>query len=239
MLADASKNTSSGQLTHGIELDASITSVVEFIEVHFAQFREKIKGEVTASEKSLTDKLCKYFNRHAGNYPFYFHHENVEDHSTGKSPQTDIATVSRSEQITIGDKNYNEWDSFFSIEAKRLPTPGHNREKEYVIGQERPSGGIERFKNRIHGKNLKYAAIIAYIQEEDANHWYLKINNWVSELISSTPDLWKEDDKLIKQDSKLIGIDKFVSKNSRSKVDEKEDLISLFHFWINLIDKKD
>ena len=234
MLADAPKNTSSGQLTHGIELDTSITSVVEFIEVHFAHFREKVKGEITTSEKSLTDKLCKYFNRNAGNSPFYFHHENVENHSTGKSPQVDIGTVSRCEQIIIGGRSYNEWDSFFSIEAKRLPTPGQNREKEYVIGQDKPSGGIERFKKRIHGKDLKYAAVIGYIQKEDSNHWFLKINDWIGELMSSAPDLWKEDDKLIKQDSKLSGIDNYVSKNFRSVVEGQEDFISLFHFWINL-----
>ncbi|MDC7996333.1 hypothetical protein [Altibacter sp. HG106] len=236
MLADASRNTSSGQLTHGIELDSSITSVVEFIEIHFTQFREKVKGEITASEKSLTDKLCKYFNRNAGSYPFYFHHENVENPASGISPQTDIGTLSDNEKLVIGDRSYGEFDSFFSIEAKRLPTPGQNREKEYVIGQDRPSGGIERFKSGIHGKNLKYAAIIGYIQEEDANHWYLKINNWIGELMSSTPDLWKEDDKLIEQASKLDGINKFVSKNFRSEAKGQEDFISLFHFWISLID---
>ncbi|WP_373059984.1 hypothetical protein [Zunongwangia sp. H14] len=237
MLADTSKNTTSGQLTHGIELDSSITSVVDFIEVHFAQFREKIKGEVTASEKSLTDKLCKYFNRNAGNYPFYFHHENVEDHSTGKSPQIDIGTVSRSEQIKIGDRNYSEWDSFFSLEAKRLPTPGHNREREYVIGQDRRSGGIERFKNGIHGKPLKYAAIIAYIQKEDADHWFLKINDWILELLDSDPDVWTEQDKLIRTQSESIGVDKFLSKSSRAWGKEKQEHINLYHLWINLADE--
>jgi len=191
MLADGSQNISNGQLTHGIELDSSINSVVKFIEVHFAQFREKVTGEITASEKSLTDKLCKYFNRNAGSYPFYFHHENVENPASGISPQTDIGTLSDNEKLVIGDRSYGEFDSFFSIEAKRLPTPGQKREKEYVIGNDRPSGGIERFKKGIHGKNLKYAAIIGYIQEEDMNHWYLKINEWISELITSTPNLWK------------------------------------------------
>nr|GEX82867.1 hypothetical protein [Tanacetum cinerariifolium] len=34
----------------------------------------------------------------------------------------------------------------FVLEAKRLPTPGSGRTKEYVIGVEKNSGGIERFK---------------------------------------------------------------------------------------------
>jgi len=234
MLADDTQNISGGQLTHGVELDSSIISVVEFIEVHFVKFRDKVKGEITTSEKSLTDKLCKYFNRNAGNYPFYFHHENVENPTSGISPQTDIGTLSDSEKLVIGDRSYGEFDSFFSIEAKRLPTPGQNREKEYVIGNDKPSGGVERFKKGIHGKNLRFAAIIGYIQEEDTSHWYLKINEWISELIISTPKLWKENDKLVKQDIEQKGLDKFTSKNFRLEVDGEEDFIDLFHFWINL-----
>ncbi len=238
MLSDASRNISSGQLTSGIELDSSIKSVIEFIEVYFTEFSQKVKGEITTSEKSLTDRVCKYFNRNAGKYPFYFQHENVEDHTTGKSPQIDIATLSRSEQIIIGDRSYNEFDPFFAIEAKRLPTPGHKREKEYVVGHERQCGGIERFKKEIHGKNLKFAAIIGYIQEKNGNHWFLKINEWIGELITSNPAFWKKDDRLIKQNTKPKGLDKFISKNFKSDDNGQEEFINLFHFWISLVDEK-
>ncbi len=235
MLSDNLQNYSSGRLTGGIELDSSIKSVVEFIEVHFAEFSKEVKGEISTSEKALTDKLCKFLNRNAGAHPFFFHHENVENHTSGKSPQIDIGTISYSDKLIIGDRSYTEYASFFSIEAKRLPTPGQNREKEYVIGHDRPSGGIERFKKRIHGKDLKYAAVIGYIQKNDANHWFLKINDWIGELITSDPKVWREDDKLIKNKSKSTGLNKFSSKNSRETNDGQEDHINLFHFWINLI----
>lgn len=146
MLADSSQNIGGGRLTHGIEPDSSIKSVIEFIEIHFANFSQKVKGEIASSEKALTDKLCKFLNRKASKYPFFFHHENVENHASGMSPQTDIGTLFESERLIIGDRCYGEFDSFFSIEAKRLPTPGQNREKEYVIGHDKPCGGIERFK---------------------------------------------------------------------------------------------
>lgn len=230
MLADASRNSSSGKLSNGIELDASIKAVIDFIEIHFVEFSKKAKGEVTTSEKSLTDKLCKFLNRQASSCPFFFQHENVEDHSTGASPQTDIGTVSQSEHLIIGDRSYGEFDSFFSFEAKRLPTPGQYREKEYVIGHDRESGGIERFKKGIHGKTLKYAAIIGYIQKEDADHWFLKINDWIGELITTFPKEWNEDDKLI-QNALASEIAKYESKNSRLKTG---DHINLLHFWINL-----
>lgn len=232
MLADSLQNNGNGKLTRGIELDASIKVVIEFIEVHFSEFSNKVKGEISTNEKALTDKLCKFLNRKVGNYPFYFHHENVENHASGISPQTDIGTLSKNVQLTVGDMSYGEFESFFSLEAKRLPTPGQYREKEYVIGYNKPSGGIERFKKRIHGNHLKYAAIIGYIQKEDKNHWFLKINGWIDELIFSAPREWKENDKLTNIGECSENVSKFISKNSRQEVDGVEDFIELFHFWI-------
>ena len=43
--------------------------------------------------------------------------------------------IYENENLIIGDRNYGEFDPFFSIEAKRLTNPGHKREKEYVIGK--------------------------------------------------------------------------------------------------------
>jgi hypothetical protein len=236
MLADALQNNSSGKLTEGIEVDSSIKSVIQFIEIHFANFSKEVKGELTTSERSLNDRLCKFLNRNAGSYPFFFQHENVEDTTSGTSPQTDFGTISEDKFLTIGDRIYGQFDSFFSIEAKRLPTPGHNRQKEYVIGYEKPKGGIERFKKSLHGENLKYAAIIGYIQKEDANHWFLKINDWISELIISSPEFWKDDDKLKFAENTILDVHKFTSKNFRLYNNSNSDFIELFHFWINLID---
>lgn len=235
MLADDSLDISSGQLTSGIELNSSITSVIEFIEIYFAQFKEIAMGEVSTSEKSLTDKLCKYFNRKAGHLPYYFHHENVENPLSGQSPQIDIGTVSRNEMLRVGDRSYSWDESFFSLEAKRLPIPGTIREKEYVTGIGGTiSGGIQRFKHGKHGERLKYAAIIGYIQQNDARHWFLRINEWVDELIASNPNFWDERDKLIRSNIQPIDIDKYESKHVRLKSDGSVDEIELFHFWISL-----
>lgn len=236
MLADQVENRINGQLSEGIEVDASVKVVIEFFEIYFPEFSEKVKGDITASERALTDKLCKFFNRKTGSYPFYFHHENVEDHSSGKSPQTDIGTISREERITVEDRVYGDWDSYFSIEAKRLPTQGYNREKEYVIGHDKPNGGMERFKKRIHGKNLKYAAIIAYVQKEDFDYWYLQINGWIEELIKTSSGEWINEDKLIKSGARpAMNLVKFVSDNILLPVTPKPQKTRLFHFWINLV----
>ncbi len=234
MLADSSQNSSSGVLTNGITKDASIKAVVEFISKYFAQFSERVKGETTTSERVLTDKLCKFLNRHASSFPFYFHHENVENTEKGNNPQVDIGTVSRSELLQVEDRAYGEFDSFFSIEAKRLPTPGAKREKEYVIGTDKASGGIERFKKGIHGENLKYAAMIGYIQSEDAPHWFVQVNDWISDLIATVPSEWNDNDKLIEllTDKKGTILSTYTSRNSR--VTSSGGIITIFHFWVTL-----
>lgn len=239
MLADTSQNISSGKLTHGIEIDSSIKSVVEYIQTQLGVFRLKYLGETSAVEDTLNENLFIILQRNIGARPYFFKPEKIQNPDSGRSAKTDMGVLSIEEQIKVLDRAFNENDAFFEIECKRLPTPGQNRKKEYVIGQERPSGGIERFKKKIHGKNLKYAAIIGYIQEEDANHWFLKINDWIGELIASTPDLWKADDKLIKKNTELNGLDKFISKNFRSEVNGQEDFVNLFHFWISLTDEND
>mgnify|MGYP003639893008 CR=1 FL=1 len=238
MLADQVEHSDNGQLTGGIEVDSSVKAVIEFIEIHFPRFSEKIKGDTTASEKAITDKLCKYFNRQAGSYPFQFHHENVEDHTSGKSPQTDMGTLSREEQITVDDRVYGEWDSYFSIEAKRLPTLGHNREKEYIIGYDKPNGGMERFKKGIHGKNLKYAAIIAYVQKENFDYWFLQINEWINDLVKISHGDWTDEDKLRKSGThSTVKLARFESDNIRLPITPEPQKTRLFHFWISVVEK--
>ncbi|WP_051692048.1 hypothetical protein [Pedobacter borealis] len=234
MLANVSQNISCGKITVGLEPDQTVKSVIEFLELNFKEFGNKVRGEVTANEKALTDKLCKFLNRNAFATPFFFHHENVEDFRTGASAQIDIATLAKSENITVGDRIFGEFDSFFSIEAKRLPTPGSGREKEYVIGTNKSSGGVERFKKGIHGKYLKYAAIIGYIQNENAEHWFITINNWISDLIASTPNFWRDEDKLNKENS--TNINKFTSKNFRKSFNGSDDFVHLYHFWVDLLE---
>lgn len=234
MLADNSQNISKGQLTHGIELDSSIKSVVEFIETQLDIFRNKNLGEISTVEDTLNEKLCILLQRNIEARPYFFKSEKIQDFDSGRSAKTDIGVLSIAEQILVLDRKYGENEAFFEIECKRLPTPGHNRKKEYVIGHTKPTGGIERFKKDIHGKNLRYAAIIGYIQKKDANHWYLKINDWVNERITAEPDFWKDDDKLKKQ-TRLNGIDRFTSKNLRLKPDR---IINLFHFWVDITDTR-
>jgi hypothetical protein len=237
MLSDLRPNASSGNLSAGIETDSSIKAVIAFIKEHFNLFAEKNKGATDLNEKGLSQKLCIFLNRNVNQHPFFFHSDFMEDIESGTSPQVDIGTLSNSERISIADREYGENDSFFSIEAKRLPTPGTNREKEYVIGHNAPKGGIERFKKGIHGPKLKYGAIIGYVQENNFDHWFLTINSWIEELVvNGTDGVWAMDDKIqkVEFDSSSICVELF-SEHSRHIKGKESDKIQLYHFWVNLL----
>src|SRR5690606_23951717 len=88
-------------------------------------------------------------------------------------------------------------DSFFQIECKRLPVPNVSKsrsEKEYVIGLEENTGGIERFKNGKHGSHLQESGIIGFIQNGTFDEWYTSINAWVKLEVDNQTKSWTGQD---------------------------------------------
>lgn len=236
MLSDRISNIVCGELSFELEKETSINAVADFIRVHFKEFAKRNKGLIEQNETGLTQNLCIFFNRNSHELPFFFQSEYMEDTSRGNSPQVDIGTFSKDEKITVSDRIYGEEDSFFSMEAKRLPTPGHKREKEYVIGHGTECGGIERFKKCIHGNELKYAAVIAYVQGNSFDYWFMEINKWIDELAKENGSIWSSNDRLkghVEKDRHFFV--ELTSENSRFKEGIQIENIYLFHFWVNLV----
>lgn len=238
MLADDHSPVFKGKLEKGPPDNTSILEVVAFAEKHLIGFSRKYSDSKIKNEKGLTQKLVLLLNFYANkeSYPFWFHKEYAEDTEQGDSPQVDISTITKEESIIIESRVYSYEESFFSLEAKRLDRLGKRREKEYLIGRSEKkkyvsSGGVERFKQGIHGRKLKYGAIIAYVQIYDFSHWHKKINSWIEALIQKkikSPVKWTQRDKLKKKYVKLATA-KFISVHPRGK-----DSITLFHLWTNL-----
>ena len=109
----------------------------------------------------------------------------------------------------------------FVIEAKRLRSKSSN---DYV------KSGIRRFKEEKHGKHHNIAAMLGYVQEEDFNYWYDKVNSWIKALISDTSEnpRWTQKEQI--REIQITDIGEYKSKHSRIK----EEPITLYHFWINL-----
>lgn len=237
MLADTHKCMASGKI-EGPEVDAPIIAVVDFVERILITFSDKYADSDIKNEKGLTQKLVLILNSHARReyYPFWFDKEYMEVPERGNSPQVDIGTITTLEEgIVIGAKTYTD-ESFFSMEAKRLGNLGKKRSKEYLIGRYENEkyihcGGVERFKQGKHGRNLEYGAIIGYVQEHDFTYWYGRINSWIDDLIQKnlySPVPWLLKDKL-KKDYIRSTTAKFISITSR-----KNDFITLFHLWARL-----
>ena len=240
MLADDYPSVSEGTI-RGPAHDASILAVVAFVERHLTRFSEEYTGSTIKNEKGLTQHLVLLLNFYANTerYPFWFDREHMENPELGNSPQVDIGTIAKERSIVIESKAYSNKESFFSLEAKRLGKLEKKREKEYLIGRFEKkkyisSGGVERFKQGIHGGTLKYGAILAYVQIYDFSHWHKQINAWIEELIQKqiqSPVSWTCQDKLKKKYIQSVTA-KFISVNSREK-----DSVTLFHLWTNLSPK--
>lgn len=236
MLSDHPISIESGKLI-GPEIDDPITAVVGCVERVLIEFSNKYKNSKTKNERGLTQELEIMLNLYALNkcHPFRFQKEYMEDPERGDSHTVDFGTLPTN-LIVIESKTCHENKSFFSMEAKRLAKLGSNRLMEYLIGRlekgkYKSCGGVERFKQGMHGRNLNYGAIIGYVQENDFVYWHDLINSWVKELINKKiPSLvnWMPKDKLEKEYIKSTTA-KFISVNSR-----QDDTITLFHLWASL-----
>jgi hypothetical protein len=197
MLSDASGTVSTGELK-GPGIDSSILTVVGFVEEQLTVFSQKYTNSAIKNEKGLTDRLYLLLQRESltRKYPFIFDKDYPEKPESGHSPTPDLGVIYQ-EGITIETKHYADDESFFSFEAKILGVEDKRRQKEYVIGSDKENGGIERFKKRIHGKRLRYAGMLGYVQKHDFHYWHTIVNSWIDELIQRGEPLWDQQDKLV------------------------------------------
>ena len=213
--------------TPPIEYGTITNELISFMEIVFVLFQYKYKNCEILAEEILNERLellLNHYSRIKGK-PFLFKGEKISDNSlNGYRRKVDIG-------VMISTKSYFEDRVFFTIECKRLPTPGTNRGKEYVIGN---YGGIERFKRNHHGSNLPKSAIVGYIQSNDFEYWFNNINLWISSQRTDNSDpsiIWTNDDILIHQSTYKNKVAKYQSTNFRKA---KKNSILLFHYFMDL-----
>lgn len=210
-----------------------IESVIRFLENNLADFPNEVSIKKTHAEPFMNKSLERFLENKARygeeEYPFSFEAEPI--HELEPYKKVDIGAY-------ISTKGYFDNQSFFTIEAKRLPTPRRatkEEEKEYVTGFK---GGIARFKRNEHGVNLPINAMIGYIEQHDFMYWHNEINNWVSSLNGSIQK-GKEIKKDIAWDAteilELIYQKDIARLHSiHSRVNSKINSVSLVHFWIKV-----
>jgi hypothetical protein len=174
----------------------SFTGSEEFVEIVFAK-----KNENQHSKAFCVFMTNTYQSR------FCFQGENVQ---TGNN--------------TVDIGVYKGANLIFTIEAKVLPTPltGDRKEHEYIYGK---GGGIQRFKDEKHGvdnrdKLLPHNGMIAYVKEQNFDHWHATINQWVLDAS------WHVGEKLRKISFSKIA--RLVSEHDR----KGGSVVTLHHFWV-------
>lgn len=186
--------------------------------------------QVELNENALTQRLFDELQGIAGFRPFYFHKEFMQDESTGKSPRADLAVLpGKARPIVVNSISYAWPKPFLTLEAKRLPTPGHKREREYLIGD---GGGVARFKLGDYAPQMTEVGLIGYVQRHSFEYWLKQINEWVDELMATTQvDLpWDVLDKLkLEAESKRLA--RLRSDNVR--VSDKKR-VTIRHLWVQL-----
>ncbi len=213
-----------------------IDKAIEFIGKYLPSFPNSLKIDINntapkdETEKLLNQSLVDFFNGHSQKFTPYLQCKFLfrkDDENRGTNYRPDIG-------ITIwNEKTENsETKSFFQIECKRLPIPNTSKsrsEMEYVIGIEKNTGGIERFKNKKHGAHLDVSAMIGFIQDETTSEWYNYINEWIKIQIDIHSPNWTKDDYLINESSSSL-----LSKSTSICKRDELDSIVLHHFLLNM-----
>lgn len=222
-----------------IDFGSYINEVFSFIESKLSLFPCYLKKssvlqnlpKTIEGENRITENLCVFLNIHEKGHNYKItKQDNCSFQFLNQSSGTGHTTNDSGVIVANTKGNFGK---ILVIEAKRLPTPGKSRKKEYLFGK---LGGIERFRKGTHGSDVDSdrAIMIGYIQKENKGFWIDCLNSWIIEEDSQRKEselYWKEEDKII-EDKKFINdsVYKFQSVHNRLTLSK----INLIHYWINL-----
>jgi hypothetical protein len=186
----------SGRITSGVKENQQLVALVDFIYQTLPVWRDDPERPNADRETDLNETLYIVLaNRAKTKMPLFLF--TPEARASGQR-RIDMAVMS-SEKIVLAARTYTKYETVLAIECKRLPAPTRDREREYVSGGDKTTGGIQRFKLSEHGAGLPVAVMVGYIQRETAQIWLEKINGWLVEMAGSkTGDglLWESGEKL-------------------------------------------
>jgi hypothetical protein len=203
------------------------------------------------SEKELAVSVCKRLKAVADDRAtlFTFFNEDPDVREKGRTDDMSVLPSVGMAYLKVGAHYYDCEEQLYIIEAKRLPTPSRagqgDRSREYVVSdwdcrnspKKRRRGGIERFKEGLHGQVFVRSAMVGFIQREAPDFWLAKVNSWIDELIANPIPChtarWNEDDLLFPVVGRSAGsrLSEFRSKHLRSG---GADHMTLRHYWLML-----
>jgi len=202
-------------------------------------------------EKILAANLCKRLQAFAYDEKvlFTFFNEDPDIQKKNRTNDMSIIPFVGTAYLKVGAYYYDCEDQLYIIEVKRLPAPSRvgqgDRSREYVVSDwdnrssptKHRTGGIERFKEGLHGGAFLRSAMVGFVQSKTPDFWLTEVNLWITDLvsnaISSHKASWGKDDFLLQvtDTSVTAGLTEFKSKHLRSN---GQDHISLRHYWLML-----
>ncbi|MBM4045966.1 MAG: hypothetical protein FJ279_12685 [Planctomycetes bacterium] len=221
-----------GRITSGVHPGTLVRQTIGFVRHQLPCWRDDPDRRPEESEEQLNAQLCKFLNTRARHeFPMaHFHHE---EHQNARR-RVDVSALP-AEPIWVGTRRHSIYDPFLVFEGKRLPAPSSDREREYVTGLERRSGGIQRFKLGLHGADLEAAGMIGYVQQGTVLAWHEIINQWIADLAArpkSDVCSWSATDQLqqLRQDTRRA-VAACQSSHARPDLAHGKAIV-LHHLWV-------
>ncbi|WP_321402112.1 hypothetical protein [Maridesulfovibrio sp.] len=206
-----------------------INRVIDFVYSSLSLWRDDLERDKTVeAEELLNEQFCTFLNAEAaGEEAFLFHHE---QHQASRR-RVDMAAKPTKQLISAGTY-HSKYEVITTFEAKRLPAPSSSRKREYVTGEDKASGGIQRYKLRLHGADQNVAGMIGYVQRDSFLHFHNTINGYIDELTTTSSDLaWSADEKLSKLES---DVDKRTARIKSEHLRTNDSIITLHHLWVDM-----
>jgi hypothetical protein len=235
MLAENSHQVQTGRLDREIHLPSTAKhELVNFIFEQLPPWRGHPDRTDKQGETALTDHLCDHLNS-AAYYSEIWSHVQFRTETgdeTHAGRKIDLTVKPRAATFIIKGRRHSQFDPLFPIECKRLPTPKEKGrdEREYVITEPGTTGGMQRFKFGHHGATHNFVAMIAFIQEQDFQHWYDQVNGWICDHAQVPNSSWKSEEVLhLVDESKELKVCSLASKLHRS--DGLGDC-EMRHLWV-------
>lgn len=217
-----------GRLTKTAICNSLIDQTIDFIWSSLLPWKNDPDRPFAEAEEVLNGQFHDFLQSRANEeFPMvYFRHEQRQE---GRR-KVDLS-AKPVQSVTIQGLTYSKYQPIIVIEGKRLPAPTKSREREYVTGGESVSGGIQRFKLGVHGKEHQTVIILGYVQNESLQDWYDCINAWISELAGTHSSDWSVTETLSEfQSLNSNARARSVSVHSRAIGSSKA--IRIIHFWI-------
>lgn len=221
-----------GRITRNLGGGTLVQKTVAFVLGRLPEWRDDPDRPEHRSEEDLNSDLCKFLEARAReSFPMVCFHR--EERQTDRR-RVDLAALP-SKATAIEARRYTIYEPFLVLEGKRLPPPSADREREYVSGMEKTSGGVQRFKLGLHGSRHDVAAMIGYIESGSATDWHRDINIWIGDLANGFQTDgcdWHAEDmlqELVEDGQKKVAT--CLSTHARSG-DVVSEAISLHHMWI-------